>query len=146
MAAAAPQYSPMPKPEIQVVFESEIADQEDSVGVAIPLLGIFLDTMRVGEKDHLNASIPSGRISLSFDIQFRRLGDTVTVVAEVLGDLVKSIRVRQESSTFVAVDVVHHEHYQTENCTLRCSSGTPLTAPGHCIDCAGPKGTVRLCC
>ena len=146
VSIAQPSIASAPRPEIEVVFESRISLNSESIGISIPALTIDISALRPLARDSVRVEIPSGWLDLEMQVNFWSLKESVTAVASLVGENVRRIRVLQNTVSAVSIDIDHRNDYPANNCTLKCATGIPLTAPGHCIDCQGPHGTVRLCC
>ena len=153
MAAPAPMPEPRPepssKPEVAIFVDCQVASQSDTIGIEIPLLNVDITEILAASRSTMTARLPSGQAALAITIAFRAIQDTVTVVANLVADRVKTIQIRQESRNYAEIVVEHRKsdyQYADANCTLQCSQGHAISASGHCIDCAGPRGKVRLCC
>jgi len=149
MASPSSAYEFKPKPQLTISFQSHVNLETESVGVQIPLLGVNIETIDPESSTSMKVTAPEGLVDLTFDVNFRSLNDRISVSATVWARRIRSIRIVQKRVDDVTIDVEHHNDGYgqiIENCKLRCSQGRPLSAPGHCIDCAGPLGRVRLCC
>jgi hypothetical protein len=74
----------------------------------------------------------------------------VQVSADVIGADIQGLQIHQPKEDFVQANIVHVPSgfggNSSDECTVSCADGTSRSGMGACIDCPGPRGTVRFCC
>lgn len=135
--------------EIRVQFTSSLGGSVEPALVRFPLIrGIQDRSYGVTPTRKLSLRIPLTRFRFVMEVFFPSANDSVQVNAQVNGANIQGLQIHQEQIDFVQANLVHVKYGRvtTEECTVSCADGTSRSGMGACIDCPGPRGTVRFCC
>ncbi|MCI0628232.1 MAG: hypothetical protein L0387_42370 [Acidobacteria bacterium] len=129
---------------------TKVIDPGAIVAITIPSISLYKWTSS-GSKWELAVRVPLGLRMLEIGVFFQSLDDFVVVYAAVSGKYLRGILFNQETADHVTVQIDHENTYvpfqSIPQCTVTCSTtGESRSGMGACIDCPGPRGTVRICC
>jgi hypothetical protein len=136
--------------EITVDFKSELGDSEQAAFVQFPAIrSVREKAFRIQSSQRISVRVPLTRFRFVIEVQFPS-ADPVQVSASVNGADIQGLRIHQPKEDFVQANIVHVPFRlgrdTSDECTVSCADGTSRSGMGACIDCPGPRGTVRFCC
>jgi hypothetical protein len=131
---------------ITVHFVSKLLVAADAATVSFPrAMSPRESEFQIRDGFTATLRIPMRAFQMHMDTTFPD-SSRIRVVAHVTGANIDSMRIAQEEQYSVLIDI-QHQFGAAEYCTVTCeATGESRTGIGACIDCAGQKGKVRLCC
>jgi hypothetical protein len=136
--------------EITVSFESDLKSSEKSAIVNFPTIwSVREHSFIIQQTNRIVLRIPLARFRFVIEVRFPA-SDPVQVSANASGADIKGLQIHQLRTDFVQANLVHEAfrfgRSVSDECTVSCADGTSRSGMGACIDCPGPRGTVRFCC
>lgn len=136
--------------EISVEFKSELNGSAQPAFIQFPTIRTVRErSFKIQSSQRITVRIPLTRFRFVIEVQFPS-SDPVQVSANVNGADIQGLQIHQPKEDFVQANLVHVPFRPGRNisdeCTVSCADGTSRSGMGACIDCPGPRGTVRFCC
>lgn len=132
---------------IKAFFVSTVHDYEAATVIFPRVMSVRSSEFTIKEGLAATLRVPMGQFEFYVDTIFPGQGKAVRVSANVVGAQVDSLTIEQKQVHNVLINIRHTASASPEYCTVTCeATGESRTGAGACIDCKGPKGTVRLCC
>lgn len=125
----------MQDPELTFVYAASL-DQASRVAATVRTTELAYGVQSAGQE---------ADSAIILDVAFPESGGHVSV--GVMGGEVDRLVLHQVLPAYVLVSVEHPMTDQDGQCTVFCpASGESRTGRNVCIECRGPRGTVKICC
>ena len=136
--------------EIIVEITSELSGSAQPAIVQFPTARFVGErSFRIQSFQRITLRIPLTRFKFVLAVTFPS-SDPVQVSGDVIGAKIQGLRIHQPKEDFVQANIVHVPFgflgNTSDECTVSCADGKSRSGMGACIDCPGPRGTVRFCC
>jgi hypothetical protein len=136
--------------EITVELKSGLDASAQPASIQFPAIrSVREKSFTIQSSQKIVVRIPLTRFRFVIQVSFPS-SDPVQVSAHVNGADIQGLQIDQPKEDFVQANLVHVPFRIGRNisdeCTVSCADGTSRSGMGVCIDCPGPRGTVRFCC
>ena len=136
--------------EITVELKSDLGGFEKPALVQFPTIrGVQERSFSIRSSQKISLRIPLTRFRFVIEVHFPS-SSPVQVSASVVGSAIQGLQIHQSKEDFVQANLLHGPfafgRSISDECTVSCADGTSRSGMGACIDCPGPRGTVRFCC